>query len=187
MGVVSYLDELNELRKAKKLIHEVINEDFTLDTNILVILAMHREVKLLDELIYSKHYIFTKINLREINGLVKGKRFDPDTNGILNDFVQEIMTEGGKAPEDIETNKAEAELKRLLDLLPRKIAFELLISQKNSFLLRLIQRFEEMELKMKLGRLTQEDQDQAMASYKSESEQLSDMIGNYALDQLAKS
>jgi len=140
-GVLGYLEELRELHDAKAYIKEIKDKDFTLDTNVIVLLAEKRQGKLLDELASSNHFVYLRINDNEIYGLAEcGHKFDAGTNGLLADFRKKVLSK--KNPVQIDVGKLKDELTEISFLLPRSVATEFVIGRNDSLINRLIAKFD---------------------------------------------
>ncbi len=148
MRLLNLLIHNNDYSNAKHLLEEAFKsrQPFVLDANIIIVLAQERDEERLNNLLFDKNFKLYDLTVYEINDLVKAKEFDKETSKILNQFLNEISKNKIiKVP-----NYKSHRLYELVELLPRKIVHEAMITMKDSWLQKLIEEYKELLNKLKI-------------------------------------
>lgn len=151
---------------------------FTLDTNILIVLADAKERHVLATLAACRGYHITKVNIDEILGLISGKRVKIHAISYLKDFVKVAKTRY----QNVSINKVAKELNRLSVLVPRKIVDDVVVTLDDSFLNHLLKRYQELREKEDAGTLTHADLREVSREYNKEKGKILGKVEDRFLD-----
>ncbi|MBN2053056.1 hypothetical protein JW756_06130 [Candidatus Woesearchaeota archaeon] len=154
MGFFDRIDkaihEEENYQKAKAIVERALSLNyFTLDTNILITLAMHGDNQLLGKLVTSKNYYFTSVNRTELERFVEfGKKYDYDSRTIA--LIKSFLEAAAKYKRmtNIQFSQVQQKFAKLLDLIPRKLVFDVMIAGEGSLVKRLIQRYESIQQRL---------------------------------------
>jgi len=150
MGLLDYISRNvqfeEEHKKAKAFVLRAFNSRlFTLDTNIIVVLAQFNEKELLKHLIDAKNYYLTEVNRYELQVLIK-KADDYKISQEAKNLIAWFLAEASKVKHITNLNRSDWERKisPLVDLIPRKLVFDVLIADNDSLVKRLLRRYDEV-------------------------------------------
>jgi predicted nucleic acid-binding protein len=150
MGLLDYISRNvqfeEEHKKAKAFVLRAFNSRlFTLDTNIIVVLAQFNEKELLKHLIDAKNYYLTEVNRYELQVLIK-KADDYKISREAKNLIAWFLAEASKVKHITNLNRSDWERKisPLVDLIPRKLVFDVLIAADDSLVKRLLRRYDEV-------------------------------------------
>ncbi len=142
MRLLHLLIHDNDYSNAKHILNEVFKskQQYVLDANIIIVLARERDEEKLNRLLFDSNFRIYDLTLYEINGLLKAKEFDKETSKILNQFLNETnKSKIIKVP-----NYKIHRLYELAELLPRKIVHEAMITMKDSWIQKIIEKYNEL-------------------------------------------
>ena len=154
--IEKHLREESEYKKAKKHVEDCLkSKSFTLDTNILVLLAEFNDKNLLDWLVKAPGFVLTSTNTLEIRGLLKGDFIAKNAKMLLTEFLERALK--SKKASKIHYDRFVKELEPLTALLPRKLVHDVLITDKDSFVNNLMEKYAAVLEKMKKGGIKDKD------------------------------
>ncbi|MBN2459444.1 hypothetical protein JXB28_04115 [Candidatus Woesearchaeota archaeon] len=149
MGLLDYISRNarfeEEHKKARAFVLQAFNSRlFTLDTNIIVVLAQSNEKELLQLLINAKNYYFTEVNRYELSLLID-KADDYRISGEAKKLIAWFLAECAKVKHIVNLNRSEWErkIRPLVDLIPRKLVFDVLVAGEDSLVKRLLKRYDD--------------------------------------------
>lgn len=148
MRLLHLLIHDNDYSNTKHILNNAFKsgQPFVLDANIIIILAQERDEDRLNNLLFDNNFKIYDLTLHEINGLLKAKEFDKETSKILNQFLNEInKNKIIKVP-----NYKIHRLYELAELLPRKIVHEAMILMKDSWIQKIIEKYNELLNNLKI-------------------------------------
>ncbi len=162
-------------RKAELLGRMSNNEEFTLDTNVIVKAADNEDFQFIKKVILYPKCTLTKTGLNELRGLVFSGMFKEKkllwVNNFINAFVGRVIT----VPLQ-ERDKMEKELDTLVPLIPRSVAYHVL----SQFMDQLMQKCD--QFKQFKTSLTEEDYKTFAEEYAKEVETLRIKCENRYID-----
>ncbi len=156
--------------------------EFTVDSNVLIFFAQRDPAFLLNTLLPAPNFRLTTIVAdKEIVGLILGKRFEKPVLDILQK-VRDHATQNKKieAGDPNVVKQHELVLASQLVLVPRKVVYDLLINDKNSYLNKALAAFNQAQDLLNQGKSIEEVLIQ-LATHTNEMKKFRDELGAKAI------
>ena len=135
------IQKIHQYSVAKKIINKLAfgQDPFTIDTNIIIVLAENKDIVCLNNILgkFSKFQL-TKANIRELDGLIRSRTFNPAVTKIIDDWLNRAKK---RQYVDIDITQRVNELKEFSLLIPRKLAHDIVVNLPDSYLNKLIELY----------------------------------------------
>ena len=149
MRLLNLVRHENSYSNTKYILNEALKSEkaFVLDANIIILLAQKRDENNLNILLSNNQFKIFDLTIREIDGLVNAKEFDNETSRLLKIYINKInKNQIIKVP-----NYKVHRLYELAELLPRKIVHKAMLTMKDCWVQKVVERYTELSNKLKIS------------------------------------